>query len=371
MKINKRLWIVAAVVVAVAALVILLIPRTGANQRAFLEKAERFKAQIVTDDTIEALGDAPAGSAGHVVILSICDGASRADVCSGAGKTLSEAWDKAVRQTVKRMDKSEDVRWFRADVVSRSWPTTAEAISEELDKCSTGFDFNGLALDAKFEMALPEGILNGMDIYDYKKHSISMKHLNQWLEQRGRKPLEALPEQMTGFECRGWLCDENDEIHVFYRDGADASRRQVSEIDADYALNMVDTASAYLMEQVREDGTFNYSILPQFDKDSSDYNMLRHSGTIWSLICRYRLFPGPALREKIERAIDYLLTQVHYDKEGAAYLYEAKSYEYKLGGNGITIVTLTEDAQWWDGSDQAGTLTGTSNNQLMPDKGRL
>ena len=30
-----------------------------------------------------------------------------------------------------------------------------------------------------------------------------------------------------------------------------------------------------------------------------------------------------------------------------------------------------EDAQWWDGSDQAGTLTGTSNNQLMPDKGRL
>ena len=29
------------------------------------------------------------------------------------------------------------------------------------------------------------------------------------------------------------------------------------------------------------------------------------------------------------------------------------------------------EAEWWDGSDQAGTLTGTSNNQLMPDKGRL
>ena len=40
-------------------------------------------------------------------------------------------------------------------------------------------------------------------------------------------------------------------------------------------------------------------------------------------------------------------------------------------GNDQTIVTLSEDAQWWDGSDQAGTLTGTSNNQLMPDKGRL
>ena len=40
-------------------------------------------------------------------------------------------------------------------------------------------------------------------------------------------------------------------------------------------------------------------------------------------------------------------------------------------GNDQTIVTLSEDAQWWDGGDQAGTLTGTSNNQLMPDKGRL
>ena len=40
-------------------------------------------------------------------------------------------------------------------------------------------------------------------------------------------------------------------------------------------------------------------------------------------------------------------------------------------GNDQTIITLSEDAQWWDGSEQAGTLTGTSNNQLMPDKGRL
>jgi site-specific DNA-cytosine methylase len=40
-------------------------------------------------------------------------------------------------------------------------------------------------------------------------------------------------------------------------------------------------------------------------------------------------------------------------------------------GNDQAIVTLTEDAQWWDGGDLAGTLTGTSNNQLMPDKGRL
>ena len=40
-------------------------------------------------------------------------------------------------------------------------------------------------------------------------------------------------------------------------------------------------------------------------------------------------------------------------------------------GNDQTIVTLTKDAMWWDGGELAGTLTGTSNEQLMPDKGRL
>ena len=31
----------------------------------------------------------------------------------------------------------------------------------------------------------------------------------------------------------------------------------------------------------------------------------------------------------------------------------------------------TDPAKWWDGSEQAGTLTVTSNNQFMPDKARL
>lgn len=40
-------------------------------------------------------------------------------------------------------------------------------------------------------------------------------------------------------------------------------------------------------------------------------------------------------------------------------------------GNDQTIVTLPKDAKWWDGGDRAGTLTVTSDRQLMPDKGRL
>ena len=40
-------------------------------------------------------------------------------------------------------------------------------------------------------------------------------------------------------------------------------------------------------------------------------------------------------------------------------------------GNDQTIVTFPKEPQWWDGGDNAGTLTGTSDLQQMPDKGRL
>ena len=40
-------------------------------------------------------------------------------------------------------------------------------------------------------------------------------------------------------------------------------------------------------------------------------------------------------------------------------------------GNDQTVITLPNEARWWDGGDRAGTLTVTSDRQLMPDKGRL
>lgn len=40
-------------------------------------------------------------------------------------------------------------------------------------------------------------------------------------------------------------------------------------------------------------------------------------------------------------------------------------------GNDQTIVSFSHDPCWWDGSPQSGTLTRTSDQQFMPDKGRL
>ena len=342
MKTKKVLWLLPVLAVTIA-LAICFMSYTNENRKIFRSKADRLKAEVVTDKTIEALGDAPVESVGYVVFFSVCDGSARANVYNGTGSTLDSAWDNAVKLTLKNIKKEfGELKWVRADVVSKSWHATSLDILNELKDTPSGFDYNGLSFDPGFETAFTEGWMNGSGLYDYKENRVSMERLNDWLAENDRQPLQMLPDDMVEFECLGWFCDEHDEIYEICQEGADTGRRMVPALDAEYAENIINNASSFLLDQVQEDGSFIYGIRPQFDKEIDDYNILRHSGTIWSLICRYRMFPNEELKEKIDSTIGYMLDQIRYDEEGAAYLLEAKDNEFKLGANGIAVVTLTE-----------------------------
>ena len=342
MKNKKYLWLAALIPVAIV-LVLLLVPRTTEKQKAFIEKANHLKASVVTDETVEALGESTVDGIGHVVLLSVSDGATRAKVYTGKGKTLSDAWENAVQQTSKGIKgDNADVLWLRADVVSKSWPATALDMLNEIENTPSGFDYNGLSFDPRFETAFPEGMMNGMGLYDYSDDRIDIDRLNDWLEENGKQRLMIVPDDMVAFEAWGWFCDENNEIYPLCREGADRGRRQVPALDADFAKEVIYNASSYLMNQVQADGRFIYGLRPQFDKEIDSYNILRHTGTIWSLICRYRIFPDDTLKEKIDSTIAYMLSQILYDDTGAGYIYEADDAEVKLGGNGIAILALTE-----------------------------
>ena len=341
---KRIIWITAVMaIILIAVSVFLLIPRVTQKQKGFMDKASIIKGKILTDAILETLKDPPLESSDYALFFSSSDGSSRAKVFTGKGKKLSDAWDDAVNNTVKAMDnQTPDPVWLRVDVVSNAWQIDARTLKNEISNSSSGFDFICLALDNNFDVALLEGELNGRGIYDYKEDELSLSQLNEWLEEKGKTPLTEVPEKMTAFRCLSWFCDENNEVLPLYTDGADTGRRMFSSLDADYAKEMIDTASTFLMNQVKSDGSFIYGIYPQYDEEIDNYNILRHSGTIWSLICRYRMFPDKTLKDKIERTIDYMLGEIRYDDSGAAYLHEAKDYEYKLGGNGIAIVALTE-----------------------------
>lgn len=351
---EKKLYRPSTVRIATFAILLLLLFLAGAAQAdsgrsRFLAKAALLRDAVMADEGIQTLGEAPAGAAGHVVFFSLCDGMSRARVAWGRGESLDAAWECAVEQALAVLDVEGRVPlWVKADVVVDAAPATVDALQRELADSVSGFCFSGLALDERFEKALPEGLLNGTGVYDYEAAGVSLDALNDCLEDNGRDPAAALPGEVITFNCWGWLCDSDDAVYALLREGADYGRREAMPLDASYVEGLIDSASTFLTEQVREDGSFVYGRWPRFDRKVKGYNILRHCGAVWSLICSCRMLPGEALLNAIDRAIGYMLDQLVYDDSGAAYLYDEDSDEIKLGGSSLAVVMLTEYADAFD-----------------------
>lgn len=317
----------------------------GSNDTtAYRAKADLLKAEALSETTAWEVGINPAGDVGYAVFLSVCDTLERADVFCGSGDTLEKAWQSADKEAEASLKKSgQNPVWVKADVVYISAEVAYSDLRAELAASQPGSVHYGVSFDRGFESALLEVELNGADIYRYGEEAgIDLESLNAYLKGMGRKSIKEIPDRCMVFQCFGWLCDEESEISMLSSSGQSFGRRDVELIDAAYAEELIATASDYLASQIKEDGSFVYGYYPRFDNEIENYNMLRHAGTVWSLICRYRMTEDPELAETIELAIEYMLSQLVYRDENTAYLYEAKDDEIKLGGCGIAIVALTE-----------------------------
>lgn len=314
----------------------------GLRNSAFQQKIELLRQSVLTDWVEQEVGTAPAGSAGHAVFISVCDKTERAGVYTGTGGSLAAAWDDAVQRADQALRESGLAPvWVKADVLCSSELVTMDKLAKDVYAARHEFFRYGVAFDPSFQTALLETEMNGAKIYEYDDGGIDFDYLNNYLKKAGRNTLAKLPEEVTLFQCIGWLCDEDNEVYQLSTDDLDYGRRQVELLDGDFARELIMNASGFLEEQVREDGSFVYGIYQRFDNEINNYNIVRHAGTIWALICRYRLTADKALAEKIERTIGYMLESMIYDDRGRAYLYEEKSDEIKLGGCGIAVA-LTE-----------------------------
>lgn len=333
----------AVVLIVVVCLLFRFGIKTAPNVADYQKKMALLKATALTKETQETVGKSPAGGrANQVVFISLCNTMERASVFCGTGSDLNSAWEAANDKAIKFLkDGNYDPVWVKVDVVYTSRVLVEEELSKEVLRARSEFYRYGIAFDDRYETALLEAELNGAKIYDYENGGLDLAYLNTYLKKAGRAPLDRLPDAYTMFQCAGWLCDENNDVWALNTDGLDYGRRSVT-VDADYARELIMNASAFLTDQVQEDGSFIYGLYPRFDNEIDNYNIVRHASTLWSLICRYRLAPDEKLAEQIEQTINFMLGQVIYDSQGRAYLYEKKGDEIKLGGCSMAVVALTE-----------------------------
>ena len=344
---KKAVIIGSAVVLAiVAAVVILYLVSAGKKDDAlasFDKKAELLREQVLSDKRSDEIsGDIEEGLPDNVVFLSVCSGEERAKVFTGTGVDRKAAWLSAYNQAKSFIENENyNAIWLKADLMSEAKTYDTVEFSTELHHYRPEFFRYGIAFDKSFETAILEAELNGAKILDYENECVDESYLNTYLKKAGRSTLSSLPDSYVVFKCVGWMCDENDEVYDLISDIDDYGRRKVDTVDKEYAAELVKNASGFLIDQVKDDGSFVYGYYPRFDKNIDNYNIVRHASTLWSLVCQYRMTGNEELVPVIDRAIDYMVENAIVERnDEISYLYEEKSDEIKLGGCGVAVVAL-------------------------------
>ena len=318
---------------------------------AYRAKVDLLKTEVLTETTAWELGLDPAGDAGYAVFLSVCDVQTRADVFSGTGATLEEAWEAADRAAESALAKSgRSPVWMKADLVFQSEKVTYEDLCQSLSTQRPGSVRFGVSFDDDFENALIEAELNAAGAFRCGEEDagIDKDALNEYLKSADRKKIRKLPDTCIVFRSFGWLCDEENNIYMLGSDKTNQGRRRLDIVDAGHAAEVVRSSSDYLKAQIREDGTFVYGYASGSGTDLEGYNILRHAGAVWSLISSYQLTRDAALIQPIDQAVEYMLRQVVSADDQTAYLYEAQTDEIKLGGCGLAVIALTEYMEAFD-----------------------
>lgn len=138
----------------------------------------------------------------------------------------------------------------------------------------------------------------------------------------------------------GYFCDEKENTYKLYFDEENYGRRVIKKIDKEFLNEIISKSSCYLSSMVKENGQFEYGINPVNNFFFVTYNILRHTGTIWSLLMQYQTTNDDSLIPKINSTLEYMFNEIEYKSYDVAYLVERKSNEIKIGGNAVAIITL-------------------------------
>ncbi|WP_233254356.1 glycoside hydrolase family protein [Salipaludibacillus keqinensis] len=284
-----------------------------------------------------------------VVFLSFSNKYMRAYVATGKGKDVQSAIEEAI--SVYRKNKAVNFKpvSVKLDVVTMLLPVKKDQSRININKDEVFYrrGEDGLALSEDFSAAfLPEEVEAYRMI---KNRHIQKDRVFDAFEKHFLLPEQKITKNFIGNDFMDLFKFRTDS-HYIDKDGylplhrGHRTYEDLSKEDLWKAIEL--TKDNYYKQVVNSKGKYIYSYMPQEVTQADDYNILRHAGTTYSMLETYELMPDENLMKAIERAIKYLLTKVKdIEINGHKAQVVVEKNKCKLGGNGLSIVTLAKYTQ--------------------------
>lgn len=210
----------------------------------------------------------------------------------------------------------------------------------------------GIGFDEKCSVAFLEQEIYGKAIirglsYD-KPNFFDETNLNYAIKQKynATKPQIKLQELQDIWTFDTYAAFYENGQFINLASGYDANGiRAISSNKKQHFQLLIEKNSAFLHDQIQENGKFIYGYFSAYDRNIRNYNTVRHCTSVYALLETFEVQSNPEYWPKIHAAIQYALTNFYKEKDSeTAFMIDGKEgeFEIKLGANAAAILMFTK-----------------------------
>ncbi len=273
----------------------------------------------------------------QIVFISVSDGETTAEVACGEGSGILEALDSAIKNLSFHNEKRVENLWIKIDIVQE-----ARLISDGARNLPAypSLGLWGLAFPGDGGLKfLPESVIareatDGMGLFNVNA-IVDTKHPER--ERIARDLFIGKPVDLVVFTTLSMFHDGSSR-HDLYR-----GSRQTRDLSEGDLMEAARLSAGYLARNIDDKGRFNYLYDPLKNTRPEGYNILRHAGTIFSMLEYYELARDQAILQAAEKALLYLGSSIKNTmKGGIGMAVVVEDNEVKLGGNALGAIAIAK-----------------------------
>lgn len=299
--------------------------------------------------------------------LSTSNGEERAKVKNFRVESLEGgmAW---LKQELNQVNAT----YIRVDVVTHIEEYSYRELQQYLSLIERNNYFRrGIALDRKFRMAfLGEEIMGNALIRPSKDHKVGFNHpdlsinlpnLEKYIQRKYHESLKNKLKNRTFylFDTQGFFYENNSWIKLSTRKDQEGVRESSYNILPKQIEEAIEQGEDFLRRQIKDTGQFIYGYYPAYDYEITGYNSVRHFSSIYALLEAQEYLGNKELLKRSEQALDWGISQLLFEKNGAQYVKEKmrSGISLKLGAQALAILAMAKFQTITGNSKYEGNIT--------------
>lgn len=280
-------------------------------------------------------------------------GSKRASAWRTEASNFEKAWLK-----VERFLKKFPVlpKWTKIELVTDQKKKTIKQAVREIKQTKRN-NYFPYGIDFGQYSVLSEEIVGNALLVPHSGHvlgknsaqlQVNENNLVNFLKKKYQLPAinaaSVMKNDWTFFTTRGLFIEDN-ELYMLESDFFGQGMRKIDPANqAAMTEKAIAAGSAYLTNQIKNDGSFIYGYYPAYGKIISGYNSVRHFSSLYALLEVYEYSKDPKLLAKIDQGLLWGIEKLTFEKNGQLFVQEKTSsgIELKLGAQAMVILALSK-----------------------------